>query len=84
VLGMTLAASMRPVTNFSDEQAPVEQSVEKLSIADSTAIPAASMMVHLDNIVLHFRSPVQQAIYDIRMEVKELFRSFLRGKGFKE
>ena len=85
-LGMTLAAANKAVTNFSDEQAAVEEGVEKLSIAPSEAagVPAASMLTHLDNIVMHKRAPVAQAISDIRMEVKELFRSYLRSQGFKE
>lgn len=87
VLGMTLAAANRPIANFSDEEVPVEQGVEKLSIAttaEPTGIPAASMLTHLDNIVMHKRSAVQQAIADIRVEMKELFRSYLRSHGFKE
>lgn len=87
VLGMTLAAANRPVANFSDEEAPVEEGVEKLSIApagEASAIPAATMLTHLDNIVMHKRSIVQQAIADIRVEMKELFRSYLRSHGFKE
>lgn len=89
VLGMTLTTSNRAVTNFSDEPeaASVESAVEKLSVADSSSganIPAASMLTHLNNIVMHKRSPVQQAIADIRAEVKELFRSYLRSHGFKE
>ncbi|KAH6854900.1 aspartyl-tRNA synthetase-like protein [Chaetomium sp. MPI-CAGE-AT-0009] len=86
VLGMTLAAANRPVANFSDE-APVEQEVEKLTISspnEATGIPAASMLTHLDNIVMHKRSAVQQAIADIRGEMKELYRSYLRSHGFKE
>ncbi|KAL2263418.1 hypothetical protein VTK26DRAFT_6879 [Humicola hyalothermophila] len=87
VLGMTLAAANRPIANFSDEEVPVEQGVEKLSIAaagEPTGIPAATMLTHLDNIVMHKRSAVQQAIADIRAEMKELFRSYLRSHGFKE
>jgi aspartyl-tRNA synthetase len=87
VLGMTLAAANRPVANFSDEEAPVEEGVEKLSIAaaaETTGTPAASMLTHLDNIVMHKRSAVQQAIADIRAEMKELYRSYLRSHGFKE
>lgn len=88
VLGMTLAAANRPVANFSDEEVPIEQEVEKLSVApagnETASIPAASMLTHLDNIVMHKRSAVQQAIADIRGEVKELYRSYLRSQGFKE
>jgi len=86
-LGMTLAAANKAVTNFSDEQAAVEEGVDKLSIAPASepaGVPAASMLTHLDNIVMHKRAPVAQAISDIRMEVKELFRSYLRSQGFKE
>lgn len=46
--------------------------------------PAASMLVHLDNIAMHKRGPVQQAVADIRMEMKHLFRSYLKARGFKE
>jgi aspartyl-tRNA synthetase len=72
ILGMTLATANRPITNFSDEQAPVEEGVEKLSLASAepAGIPAATMLTHLDNIVMHKRAPVQQAIADIRIEVK--------------
>lgn len=87
VLGMTLAAANRPVANFSDEEVPVEQGVEKLSLGpagEAPGIPAASMLTHLDNIVMHKRSAVQQAIADIRSEMKELYRSYLRSHGFKE
>ncbi|KAK5663162.1 hypothetical protein OQA88_6579 [Cercophora sp. LCS_1] len=83
VLGMTLATANKAVSNFSDEDT-VEEKAEKLSIAEPAGVPAASMITHLDNIVLHKRAPVQQAIADIRMEAKELFRSYLREKGFKE
>jgi aspartyl-tRNA synthetase len=87
MLGMTLAAANRPVANFSDEEVPVEQGVENLSIAtagEATGTPAATMLTHLDNIVMHKRSAVQQAIADIRAEMKELYRSYLRSHGFKE
>ncbi|KAI9158844.1 aspartyl-tRNA synthetase [Paramyrothecium foliicola] len=94
MLGMTLAAANRAVTNFSDEDAPAEQTVEggveKLSISGAPAeeaasgVPAATMLTHLNNIVMHKRAPVQQAIADIRAEVKDLFRSYLKSQKFKE
>ncbi|KAK0671228.1 tRNA synthetases class II-domain-containing protein [Cercophora samala] len=88
MLGMTLSTANKAVTNFSDEEAPAEapvEGVEKLSIAgEVSGPPAASMLTHLDNIVMHKRSYVQQAIADIRVEVKHLFRSYLREHGFKE
>ncbi|KAK3335432.1 tRNA synthetases class II-domain-containing protein [Cercophora scortea] len=81
-LGLTLAAANRPIANFSDEEPTVEEGVEKLTV--ESAIPAASMLTHLDNIVMHKRAPVQQAIADIRIEVKDLFRSYLKNLGFRE
>ncbi|KAI1176377.1 tRNA synthetases class II-domain-containing protein [Nemania sp. FL0916] len=83
VLGMTLAASNRGITNFSDEE-PAEKGSETRTAEEVPGLPAATMLTHLDNIVMHKRSPVQQAIADIRMEMKELFRSYLRSHGFKE
>ncbi|KAL7802191.1 aspartyl-tRNA synthetase [Trichoderma aethiopicum] len=81
-LGMTLAAANRAVTNFSDEEAKPEEAAQEKEAEGGP--PAASMLTHLDNIVMHKRSPVQQAIADIRVEVKHLFRSYLREHGFKE
>ncbi|KAI9745839.1 MAG: hypothetical protein M1818_000520 [Claussenomyces sp. TS43310] len=83
VLGITLAVANRAITNFSDEE-PVEKAAEKLSISSAPVLPAATMLTHLDNIIMHKRAPVQQAIADIRAEMKELFRSYLRSRGFKE
>ncbi|KAB5560297.1 aspartyl-tRNA synthetase [Coniochaeta sp. 2T2.1] len=79
MLGMTLAVANQPIVNFSDDTAQVGN-VQ----ADKTTGPAASMLTHLDNIAMHKRSPVQQAIADIRIEVKKLFRSYLEDRGFKE
>ncbi|KOS22797.1 Aspartate--tRNA ligase [Escovopsis weberi] len=89
MLGMTLAAANRAVTNFSDEDAAAvvavaDKAEDKADKAADSAIPAATMLTHLDNIVMHKRAPVQQAIADVRAEAKELFRSYLRSKGFKE
>ena len=85
MLGMTLAASNRAIANFADEEPTIEKAVEELSVSGEPAgIPAATMITHLDNIVMHKRAPVQQAIADIRAEVKHLFRSYLREHGFKE
>ncbi|KAH6603731.1 aspartyl-trna synthetase [Trichoderma cornu-damae] len=81
-LGMTLAAASRAVTNFSDEESTPEEGTQEKDAEGGP--PAASMLTHLDNIVMHKRSPVQQAIADIRVEAKHLFRSYLREHGFKE
>lgn len=64
MLGMTLAAANRAVTNFSDED-PGQSAVQEEKPADKaneSNVPAATMLTHLDNIVMHKRSPVQQAI----------------------
>lgn len=90
MLGLTLAAANRPVANFSDEDQAadqtVEEGVEKLNVAggETAAIPSASMLTHLNNIVMHKRAPVQQAIADIRTEVKDLFRTYLKSRRFRE
>ncbi|KAM7201984.1 aspartyl-tRNA synthetase [Rhypophila sp. PSN 637] len=80
MLGMTLAVANKPIVNFSDDVPPAGNVVE----AEKSTIPAASMLTHLDNIATHKRSPVQQAIADIHIEVKKLFRSYLEERGFKE
>ncbi|KAF1843456.1 aspartyl-tRNA synthetase [Cucurbitaria berberidis CBS 394.84] len=77
MLGMTLAAANRPVSSFNDDEELREE-------ASQTAVPGATLLTHLDNIVIHKRAPVQQAISDVRCEIKHLFRSYLRSHGFKE
>ncbi|RKU45173.1 hypothetical protein DL546_006672 [Coniochaeta pulveracea] len=86
MLGLTLGAASQPIVNFSDEgarlaDADTEKAAEPTAEA---AVPAASMLTHLDNIAMHKRAPVQQAIADIRVEVKKLFRSYLEARRFKE
>ncbi|KAF2261651.1 aspartyl-tRNA synthetase [Lojkania enalia] len=83
MLGMTLAVANRAITNFSDEEAK-EAPGEKTETETEQAGPVATMLTHLDNIVMHKRAPVQQAIADVRIEVKELFRSYLRSHNFRE
>ncbi|KAK4666128.1 hypothetical protein QC763_406640 [Podospora pseudopauciseta] len=84
ILGMTLAAANRPVVDFNDEVIGAKAGVREEEETDKEGPPAASMLVHLDNIAMHKRAPVQQAIADIRMEMKHLFRSYLKARGFKE
>ncbi|KAI1120055.1 aspartyl-tRNA synthetase [Nemania abortiva] len=85
VLGMTMAAASQPIVNFSDETPKVEDAEpEKGAKEAETAVPSASMLTHLDNISMHKRTPVQQAIADIRIEVKKLFRTYLEARRFKE
>ncbi|KAJ0166962.1 Aspartate--tRNA ligase, cytoplasmic [Colletotrichum tanaceti] len=86
MLGMTLGAASQPIVNFSDEKAQAgDAETEKAAKpAAETTTPAASMLTHLDNIAMHKRAPVQQAIADIRIQVKRIFRSYLEDRGFKE
>lgn len=66
MLGMTMAAASQPVVNFSDEEPAAAQKEseekEKEAEAATTGTPAASMLTHLDNVAMHKRAPVQQAI----------------------
>ncbi|KAM5345291.1 hypothetical protein ACJ41O_011153 [Fusarium nematophilum] len=86
MLGMTMEAASQPIVNFSDESARVgDVDTGKVAkAATETTAPAASMLTHLDNIAMHKRTPVQQAIADIRIEVKRLFRGYLEPRRFKE
>ena len=59
MLGMTLAVANQPIVNFSDDTAQAQAADDQ---ADKSTVPAASMLTHLDNIAMHKRSPVQQAI----------------------
>ncbi|KAF4917667.1 Aspartate--tRNA ligase [Colletotrichum viniferum] len=91
-LAMSLAVSNRAISSFDDEDpnAPpadkaveeVKAGVEGVSIDDSNAMPSASMSTHLNNPVMHKRAACQQAIADIRMQVRKLFASYLDSQGF--
>lgn len=86
-LTLQLAVAGKPVTKLDDED-PAEaaaEAVEQLSVSDAAAAaaPGASLSTHLNNPVMHKRAPVQQAIADVRMEVEELFREYLRARRFK-
>jgi aspartyl-tRNA synthetase len=61
VLGMTMEAASQPIVNFSDESAPAADA-EAAKPATESKVPAASMLTHLDNIAMHKRAPIQQAI----------------------
>ncbi len=62
--------------------------VQTLSIAGgsggtASTIAGAALGTHLDNIVMHKRAPVQQAIANVRYETEKLFREYLDARGFK-
>lgn len=61
MLGLTLAASNKAVVNFSDEADAADKEKEKEKETEGGA-PAASMLTHLDNMSMHKRAPIQQAI----------------------
>ncbi|OAA72242.1 aspartyl-tRNA synthetase [Cordyceps fumosorosea ARSEF 2679] len=91
VLGMGLAVSGRPVANFDDEEpstdAGVEaatKAVEAASLEPGAALPGASMATHLSNPAMHKRSPVQQAIADVRVATRKLFAEYLDAQGFNQ
>ncbi|KAI0443248.1 aspartyl-tRNA synthetase [Xylaria telfairii] len=86
VLGMTIRTASQPIVNFSDESAQVgdADAGKAAEAAAENTTPSASMLTHLDNIAIHKRAPVQQAIADIRIEVKRLFRTYLESRRFKE
>uniref|UniRef100_L2GCZ4 Aspartate--tRNA ligase, cytoplasmic n=1 Tax=Colletotrichum fructicola (strain Nara gc5) TaxID=1213859 RepID=L2GCZ4_COLFN len=91
-LAMSLAVSNRAISSFDDEDPnaspadkavdEVKAGVEGVSIDDSNAMPSASMSTHLNNPVMHKRAACQQAIADIRMQVRKLFASYLDSQGF--
>lgn len=64
MLGMTMGAASQPIVNFSDEgaQAGDAEAEKAAKAAAETTVPSASMLTHLDNIAMHKRAPVQQAI----------------------
>jgi hypothetical protein len=62
VLGMTMEAASQPIVNFSDESAPAAAEADAAKPATESRVPAASMLTHLDNIAMHKRAPIQQAI----------------------
>lgn len=88
VLGMGLVVSGKAVTNFDDEDAGADVSVEEARKAmEATSmdnVPSASMATHLNNPAMHKRAPVQQAIADVRMATRKLFAEYLDSQGFNQ
>ncbi|KAI1436970.1 aspartyl-tRNA synthetase [Xylaria sp. CBS 124048] len=83
VLGLSLNAANRAVGSFDDEEpaaAAVTEGVENLSLTEGA--PTASLLTHLNNIVMHKRAPIQQAIADVRVAVRKLFIEFLEKHDF--
>jgi len=82
-LGLTLSAASKAITSYEDSgpAAAAAEGVAKLSV-DEDLNAGASLNTHLDNIALHLRAPVQQAIANVRYQTEKLFREFLDGEGF--
>ncbi|KAI6377344.1 hypothetical protein MCOR25_002598 [Pyricularia grisea] len=70
-LGLTLAAANN---GFSNEDAAPEEG----------PVVTASLNTHLDYFVISKRSAVRSAVADVRETTKELFRSYLKERGFHE
>ncbi|CAI0643501.1 unnamed protein product [Colletotrichum noveboracense] len=90
-LAMSLAVSNRAISSFDDEDPnapPADKAVEEVKAGvegvsiDSNAVPSASLSTHLNNPVMHKRAACQQAIADIRMQVRKLFAEYLDSQGF--
>jgi aspartyl-tRNA synthetase len=62
MLGITLAVANQPIVNFSDDTVQADKQADKTIAPAASIVPAASMLTHLDNIAMHKRSAVQQAI----------------------
>ncbi|KAH8750180.1 hypothetical protein F5883DRAFT_579984 [Diaporthe sp. PMI_573] len=77
VLGLTLAASNAAISSFD-----VDGKMQELSIGDAAPGLSATLETHLDNIVMHKRSPLQQAIQTVRENVRDLFVEYLKQNGF--
>ncbi|CAK7273082.1 hypothetical protein SEPCBS57363_005473 [Sporothrix epigloea] len=95
-LGLTLASANKAVNNFDDtaggeaeaaseaaEAEKVTEGVKNLDVSGESTIAGAALGTHLDNIVMHKRAPVQQAIANVRYETEKLFREYLDSHGFK-
>lgn len=69
-LGLSLAAANKAVTRLDDEN--VVEGIETLVLKGSAA-PGPNMAKHMSNPVMHKRSPIAQAISDVRMAVRKIF-----------
>ena len=75
-LPMQVKDAMRPP--------PIGETEEEESQVDSQGTPIVTLNTRLNNRVLSLRTPTDQAIFQINAMVCELFRQFVRGRGFEE
>lgn len=84
MLGMTLGASNAAISSFE-----VDGQMQNLSLGDKEKDKdkdapslSATLETHLDNIVMHKRAPLQQAIQTVRENVRDLFVEYLKKNDF--
>lgn len=77
MLGLTLGASNAAISSFE-----VDGQMQQLSISDNGPGLSATLETHLDNIVMHKRAPLQQAIQTVRENVRDLFVEYLKKNEF--
>lgn len=78
MLGLTLGASNAAISSFD-----VDGKMQELSISgDAAPGLSATLETHLDNIVMHKRAPLQQAIQTVREHVRDLFVEYLKQNDF--
>ncbi|KAF3765142.1 hypothetical protein M406DRAFT_80744 [Cryphonectria parasitica EP155] len=79
MLGLTMNASNAPISSFD-----VDGKMQELNISGADAAPglSATLETHLDNIVMHKRAPLQQAIQTVRENVRDLFAEYLKKNDF--
>ncbi|CAN8100769.1 unnamed protein product [Discula destructiva] len=79
MLGLTLGASNAAISSYE-----VDGQMQGLSLSAENAGPgiSATLETHLENIVMHKRAPLQQAIQTVRENVRDLFVEFLKKNEF--
>lgn len=78
MLGLTMNASNAAISSFD-----VDGKMQELTISgDAAPGLSATLETHLDNIVMHKRAPLQQAIQTVRENVRDLFVEYLKQNEF--
>lgn len=78
MLGLTLGAANAAISSFE-----VDGQMQGLSLSENAAPgQSATLETHLENIVMHKRAPLQQAIQTVRENVRDLFVEFLKQNDF--
>lgn len=84
MLGLTMGASNAAIVRDEEDEG-MEGKIAGLSASDAAAAaPAlgATLRTHLENIVMHKRAPLQQAIQTVRETVRDLFVEYFKKNGF--